>query len=330
MSYQNKKVLVTGGAGFVGSNLVNHLVEAGAEVTVLDDLFTGRKSNIKYINDIRFIQGTVTDYELVATLVKGADIVFNLAVRNIIVSTKSPLLDFQVNTGGTFNVLVAAKNFGIERVVYASSASVYGNPRIIPIPEEEHLSTLSPYAASKLAGENYCQAFYESYGLPVVVLRYSNVYGVNQSPSNPYSGVISKFFYNLMNNRSPQVHGDGEQTRDFTYVDDAVDATMRAGLSLKAEGEVFNVSSGKETSINDLVEKISLVTETSIPPVYIDRRDIDNIRRRVLNTEKIRRVLRWIPNTTLRIGLDKTYQWLLEDTKMETKKPRIHIMNRMG
>lgn len=320
MRFKGKKVLVTGGAGFVGSNLVNHLVKEGAKVTVLDDLFTGQKENLDCLDQIRFVDGSVTDFELVESLVKKAEIVFNLAVRNIIVSTVSPRLDFQVNTGGTFNVLLAARNHKVERVVYTSSASVYGNPRYIPINEDDRLSTLNPYAASKLSGENYCSAFYETYGLPVVVLRYSNVYGINQSPKNPYCGVISKFFENLLNGKSPQIHGDGEQTRDFTYVDDVVEATLLASLNPKAEGDIYNVSSGKETSINELSQKMIEMTGYHGNPEYIDRRDIDNIRRRVLNIEKIRRVIRWIPTTTLSTGLEKTYYWL--NNVMQKSHPR--------
>lgn len=310
MRFQSKKVLVTGGAGFVGSNLVNALVREGARVTVLDDLFTGSKDNIAVLNDIEFIEGSVTDYDLVDRLVKDADLVFNLAVRNIIVSTVSPLLDFQVNTGGTFNVLQAARIHGVERVIYTSSASVYGNPRYLPINEDDRLSTLNPYAASKMSGEHYCSAFYESYGVPVTMLRYSNVYGINQSPTNPYCGVVSKFFDRVMEGYAPYIHGDGEQTRDFTYVSDAVEATLLAALSPKAEGEIFNVASGKETSVNELAHHIATLAGASIGPVYVDKRDIDNIRRRVLNIEKIRRVLRWSPTTNLKNGLGKTYEWL--------------------
>ena len=310
MRFRNKKVLVTGGAGFIGSNLVNRLVEEGATITVLDDLFTGRKENLSYQDRVEFIEGSVTDYELVAKLVKNAELVFNLAVRNIIVSTVSPLLDFQVNTGGTFNILAAAKLYGVERMVYSSSASVYGNLRYMPINEDDYLSTLTPYAASKLSGENYCCAFYESYGVPAVTLRFSNVYGINQSPLNPYCGVISKFFDRMMQGKAPHVHGDGEQTRDFTYVDDAVEALILAALSLKGEGEVFNVATGKETSINDLVKIMAEITDSHISPAYVDKRDIDNIRRRVLNIEKIRRMLRWVPQITMVTGLEKTYDWL--------------------
>jgi len=310
MNFRNKKILVTGGAGFIGSNLVNRLVHEEADVTVLDDLFTGRQENISEIGKIRFILGTVTDYDLVARLVKASDIVFNLAVRNIIVSTTSPLMDFQVNIGGTFNVLLAAKNYGVERLIYTSSASIYGNPRYLPINEDDCINPLNPYAASKLSGENYCSAFYESYSVPVVVLRYSNVYGVNQSPTNPYCGVVSKFFDALMDKRPPQIHGDGEQTRDFTYVSDAVEATLMAASSPKADGGVFNVASGIETSVNHLANLMLALTGNKIEPVYIDKRDIDNIRRRVLNIEHIRRVLRWSPSTNMRNGLIKTHDWL--------------------
>jgi len=328
MRFENKKILVTGGAGFVGSNLVDKLVEEGAEVTVLDDLFTGRKENIDHFSDIRFIEGSVTDMDLISSLIKKTDIIFNLAVRNIIVSTVSPLLDFQVNTGGTFNILLAAKKHGVGRIVYTSSASVYGNPKYLPISEDDRLSTLNPYAASKMAGENYCSAFYESYNVPVTIVRYSNVYGIKQSPLNPYCGVVSKFFDKLMSHEVPKIHGDGEQTRDFTFIDDVVEATLLAALSPKAIGEVFNVGTGIETSINALVDWMGKLNGQTFSPVYIDKRDIDNIRRRVLNIEKIRRVLRWAPKTNLRTGLEKTYNWLCSISDKSCKKNVSVLMNR--
>jgi len=308
--FDGRHVLVTGGAGFIGSNLTDRLVEEGAQVTVLDDLFTGRKENISHFDKIRFVKGSVTQFDLVSTLVREVEIVFNLAVRNIIVSTSSPRLDFLVNTGGIFNVLLAAKQHANQRIVYASSASVYGNPKYIPINEDDRLSVLNPYAASKLSGENFCYSFYETYGVPVVILRYSNVYGINQSPLNPYCGVVSKFFEKLMDGQIPQIHGDGEQTRDFTFVKDVVEATLRAALNPKAVGDVFNIGSGKETSVNRLARHIIEITGNSVTPIHIDRRDIDNIRRRVLNIEKVRRVLRWIPSTSMKQGLRLTYEWL--------------------
>jgi len=310
MRFRHKKVLVTGGAGFVGSNLVNKLYKEGADVAILDDLFTGDLSFIEH--RAKFTQGCVTDYSLIESLAKEVDIVFHLAARNIIASTKDPLMDFNVNVGGTLNILIAAKEHNIERVVYTSSASVYGNPRHLPIHEDDPLTVLNPYAASKLSAEHYCSAFYESYNTPVTILRYSNIYGTNQSPENQYCGVVSKFFEEMLNDRPPKIHGDGEQTRDFTYVDDAVEATILAALSPKAIGEVFNVATGTETTVNELASLIDDVTEKyNEAAAYIDRRDIDNLRRRVLNIEKIRRNLRWIPETSLYDGLAKTYDWLL-------------------
>jgi len=311
MRFRSKRVLVTGGAGFVGSNLVRKLYEEGADITVLDNLFTG---NLSFTGHrAKFTKGSVVNYNLIADLVKDTDIIFHLAARNIIASTKYPVEDFKVNAGGMLHILIAAKAYGIERVIYTSSASVYGNPRYLPINEDDPLTTLNPYAASKLSAEHYCMAFYESYNVPVTILRYSNIYGTNQSPSNPYCGVIAKFFDAVLNDKPLRIHGDGEQTRDFTYVDDAVEATLLAALSPKAVGEVFNVATGKETSVNQLSILISSIHDATQDPEYIDRRDIDNLRRRVLNIEKIRKYLRWIPETSLLNGLSKTYSWLLSE-----------------
>lgn len=320
MRFKNKKVLVTGGAGFIGSNLVRRLSEEGAAVTVLDDLFTGDLALIQDVPNATFIKGSVTDFHLVEDLVQKVDIVFNLAARNIIVSTKKPREDFNVNAGGMLNILIAAKKHGIERIVYTSSASVYGNARYLPINEDDRLQILNPYAASKLSAENYCMAFFESYDIPVTIIRYSNVYGTNQSPSNPYCGVVSKFFTSVLNDTPPQIHGDGEQTRDFTFVDDAVEATMLAALSPRVVGEALNVGTGKETSVKDLAKFIILLSGKDIQPVYKDRRDIDNLRRRVLNIEKIRQNLRWIPETPLEDGLSKTYTWLADGKCSGMKK----------
>lgn len=313
MRYKDKKILVTGGAGFIGSNLVSKLSEEGALLTILDDLFAGDLSLIEDVPNATFVKGTVTDFNLVESIVKKMDIVFNLAARNIIVSTKRPREDFEVNAGGMLNILIAAKKYGIERIVHTSSASVYGNARYLPINEDDRLHILNPYAASKLSAENYCMAFFESYDVPVTILRYSNVFGINQLPLNPYCGVVSKFLTSILNDRPPEIHGDGEQTRDFTFVDDVVEATMLAALSPKVVGEVLNVGTGKETSVKCLANSIIDLSGKALQPVYIDRRDIDNLRRRVLNIEKIRKNLRWIPTTPFEEGLSKTYEWLLSD-----------------
>ena len=308
-----QRIIVTGGAGFVGSNIVKRLLSGGATVVVLDDFYTGTTENLPANNSqLEIVRGTVTDYELVRDVVKGANVVFHEAARNIIVSTRNPREDYEVNIGGTLNVLLAVKETGVPRVVYASSASVYGNPRYLPINEDDATNMLSPYAVSKFAGENYCKAFYESYGLSASVVRYSNVYGTGQRPDNPYCGVVSKFFEQAMAGEAPRIHGDGEQTRDFTYVDDVVEATLLAGFNSKAEGQVYNVGTGRETTVNQLARIIIDITGAQVEPAYIDRRDIDNIRRRVVNIEKIRRELRWIPSVTTEQGLRRTYQWLKE------------------
>src|SRR6185503_5359787 len=224
---ENARVLVTGGAGFIGNNLVRRLMREGARVTVLDDLFTGRLEHLPR-KGFEFVQGSVCDPAIVDKLVADAEIVFHAAARNIVVSTRNPREDFETNIGGTLNVLLAARatNGRIKRLVYTSSTSVYGNPRYLPINEDDHLSLLTPYAVSKLSGENYCMAFFESYDVPCTAVRYSNVFGPGQDPANPYCGVVAKFIELLFAGQAPVIHGDGNQTRDFTYIDDAVEATV--------------------------------------------------------------------------------------------------------
>jgi UDP-glucose 4-epimerase len=317
MSYAEKlsgqRVVVTGGAGFVGSNVVRRLLESRATVVVLDDFYTGAMDNLPAGEPrLEVVRGSVTDFDLVRDVIKGASIVFHEAARNIIVSTRNPREDYEVNIGGTLNVLMAVRELGVGRVVYASSASVYGNPRYLPINEDDATNMLSPYSVSKFAGENYCKAFYESYGVSAASVRYSNVYGTAQRPDNPYCGVVAKFFEAAMSGAQPRIHGDGEQTRDFTYIDDVVDATILAGVTAKAEGQVYNVGTGRETTVNQLARIIIEVTGADVEPAYVDRRDIDNIRRRVLNIEKIRRELRWVPSVTVEQGLRRTYKWLVE------------------
>src|SRR5436190_2984632 len=226
---ENARVLVTGGAGFIGNNLVRRLMREGARVTVLDDLFTGRLENLPR-KGFEFVQGSVCDPAIVEKLVSDAEIVFHAAARNIVVSTRNPREDFETNIGGTLNMLLAARatNGRVKRMVYTSSTSVYGNPKYLPINEDDHLSLLTPYAVSKLGGENYCMAFFESYGVPTTAVRYSNVFGPGQDPANPYCGVVAKFIDSLFAGQAPVIHGDGNQTRDFTYIDDAVEATVLA------------------------------------------------------------------------------------------------------
>jgi UDP-glucose 4-epimerase len=311
-SLPNATVLVTGAAGFVGSNLVAALVERhGARVIAVDDLFTGDREHLRSVMDrIEFRVACVTDDDTAAIVREGADYVFHLAARNIIASTEDPVRDFDVNARGTLKLLMAARESKrLKRFVYSSTASVYGNPQGLPASEGDPTSFLSPYAASKHAGEAYCQVFYEQYGVSTSVVRYSNVYGRNQSPKNPYCGVVGKFTRAALAGEALLIHGDGEQTRDYTYISDAVDATIAVAVSANASGHTYNVGSGAETSVNRLAEIIVDATGSKSPVQYLDRRDIDNVRRRVLNIEKIRREVRWSPQVSLRQGLQRTVAW---------------------
>jgi UDP-glucose 4-epimerase len=312
---KKERVLVTGGAGFVASNIVQKLLQEGATVVVLDDFYTGDRKNLPLSDPkLQLIEGSVTDLDLVKRLVKESTLIIHEAARNIIASTRNPKEDYEVNIGGTLNILLAMKENPVGRMVYSSSASIYGNPRYLPINEDDAVNLLSPYAVSKFAGENYCRAFYENYGLSTAVVRYSNVYGCRQRAENPYCGVVAKFFQAGRAGKPMQIHGDGEQTRDFTYMEDVVEATLLAALSPKAEGQVYNLGTGRETTVNQLAHLIMKITGSSAQPVYINRRDIDNIRRRVLNIEKIRRELRWTPSTTIEKGLEFTYRWIIEES----------------
>jgi UDP-glucose 4-epimerase len=294
---------------------VSRLLELGAKVTVLDDFFTGLERNLPMGHPaLDVIRGSVTDEAVVREAVAESEYVFHMAARNIIVSTKNPREDFATNIGGTLNVLMAARESEVRRVVYTSSASVFGNPRYLPINEDDPTSMLSPYAVSKYGGENYCNAFFESYGVPVTSVRYSNVYGPMQRPENPYCGVVAKFFSAAMSGKAPVIHGDGEQTRDYTFITDAVSATLLAAVTPRAEGQVYNVGTGRETSVNQLADSIIRVAGRSMRAEHFDRRDIDNIRRRVLNIEKARRELRWVPEMTLENGLRATHDWLLKES----------------
>jgi len=310
--YNGEKVLVTGGVGFVGSNIVKMLLEYGAKVTILDDFFTGEMDNLKDLSGYNLIKGDVRDEKLIEELVPQFSYIFHLAARNIIISTKNPKEDYSVNIGGTLNILDTLKknSKNLKKFIYIGSVSIYGNSKRFPINEDDPINVLTPYAVSKLGGENYTKIYYENYDLPTTIVRYSNVYGDHQSTSNPYCGVIGKLMDKIKNGESPIVHGDGEQTRDFTYVEDAVIATLYVGILEKSTGEDFNVGTGVEYSINNVIKTINKIYDVDIIPTYIDKRDIDNIRRRVINIEKIRSKLRWVPQYTLEKGIKKTMQWL--------------------
>jgi UDP-glucose 4-epimerase len=306
---KGKNVLVTGGAGFVGSNVVKGLIEKhGANVTVFDDLFSGSARHLVGL-DCELVKGSVEDQDAVDQIVAGKQVVFHMAARNIIVSNKNPREDLSVNVVGSFNVFDKCLKHKVERLVYTSTSSIYGNPVHIPISEDDNKTFLNFYSASKFSAEVYAKTFYEVFDLPVSIVRYSNVYGYNQSPTNPYCGVIGKFIESAFANKPLKIHGDGEQTRDFTFVDDAVDATIAAAIYPLAIGREYNIGTGTETSVNELAKTIIELTNSESQIEHIDKRDIDNIRKRVMNIERIRHDLRYQPLIPLKQGLSNTVEW---------------------
>jgi UDP-glucose 4-epimerase len=308
--FQDQKVLVTGGAGFLGSNLTHALLEAKARVAVLDDFSTGSETNLPVHPNLEILRGSVSDTDRVQEAFRGAGYVFHLAATPVQVSLDDPLRDCLTNVVGTLHVLSAARQSGsVRRVVVASTDSLYGNSRYLPINEDDAASPLSPFAASKLAGESYCRAFYESFGVPVTVLRYCNLFGPGQDGKGPGSGVVARFIRAVLAGRPLPIHGDGGETRDFLFVEDAVEATLLSAIASKAEGQVYNVGSGFETTIVDLAETILNLTGRKASLEFVDKKDVDNIRRRVLNIEKIRKDVRWTPRHALEQGLKKTIQW---------------------
>lgn len=301
------RVLVTGGAGFVGSQIARELIARGAQVTILDDLFTGL--SVQLPDGADFVEGSVQDFDLVNRLVKNVDTVFHLATRNIVRSTIAPRQDMDVNIGGTLNVLMAARDHGIRRVVYTSSASVYGNARSYR--ESDPPSLLNPYAVSKLAAEHYSTMFGALYGTPVTILRYSNVYGPGRA--NPdCAGVIGKFFQACAAGTALRIHGDGVQTRDYTYIDDTVRATLDAAQSSDTIGQVLNVGTGVGTSVLRLANLVREVTHSPVGIEHVAKRDIDTVHRRVLDMHKLHSAIGWSPSVSLRNGLKATYEWFKE------------------
>lgn len=302
---KNNKFLITGGAGFIGSSIANKIAECGGIVTVLDDLSTGDKLNLNH-KKIKLIVGDVCrgHYDKYA---QNNDFILHMATVGIVRSLKEIRIGAEVDIISTLKILEACKKYN-RRFLYTSTTCVYGNQPVIPISEDAPIDILSPYAASKYAAECYVKAYHTIWDLPTTVVRYSNVYGPNQRTSNPYAGVVSKFIEASLNKKTIEIHGDGNSTRDYTYIDDAVEATLLALFNYKAIGKIYNIGTGIETSVNDLVKTIQ--NQQFITTVHIERRDIDNICRRAVNIDRIRTELRWEPTTTLKDGVGKTIKWM--------------------
>jgi len=305
---KSSRILVTGGAGFIGSHVVEKLLEIDAQVTVLDNLDTGKIGNIaqhKKNRNFHFRKGDIRNLRLVKQLVTDADFILNFAaIGSVQRSIENPLIASEVNVEGTLNLLEASVESGVKRFVQASSAAVYGDSEKLPVHEDFVPKPLSPYAVSKIAGDNYAMVFNQIYGLETVCLRFFNVYGPRQLNS-PYSGVITILANEILADRSPRIFGDGEQTRDFVFVEDVVSAVMLALTEEKAVGEIFNISTGKATSINNIVQiLLKIFGKKNLKPVHEKTREGD-IRHSYASIEKARTTLGYKPVFSLERGLDK-------------------------
>jgi len=302
--------LVTGGAGFIGSNTAEQLVRRGETVRILDNFSTGKKENIaKFKDGIELIEGDLRDLEIVKRAMMGVDFVLHEgALPSVQRSVEDPLSTNRVNILGTLNVLLAAREAKVKRMVYASSSSVYGDSSILPKKEVMKTSPQSPYAVTKLIGEEYCRIYYTIYGLETVGLRYFNVFGPRQDPSSQYAAVIPKFITLMLRGESPPIYGDGEQSRDFTFIDNVTEANLQACRAEGAAGKVFNIACGKSVTINELLQRLNGILETRIRPTYQSPRKGD-VKHSLADISKAGEILHYTPEIEFNEGLKKTVQW---------------------
>ena len=302
--------LVTGGAGFIGSHMVEALRQRGDRVRVADSLVTGKRSNLSHVDDVEFLEGDLSDEAFARRAVDGVDYVLHqAAIPSVPRSVDDPITSNRANIDATLAVLVAARDAGVKRVVYAGSSSAYGNAAALPKQEDMPTAPLSPYALQKLVGEQYMQMFTQLYGLSTVTIRYFNVFGPRQDPSSAYSGVISLFIRYLVEGKAPTIHGDGEQTRDFTYVTNVVDGVLRASQAGQdASGQVINVATGSRISLNDLFRALKAITGANVEPVYGPSRAGD-VRDSLADITRARHLLGYEPLVGLEEGLRHTVAW---------------------
>jgi len=305
------RYVVTGGAGFIGSALVRGLLgESPGPVVVIDNLLTGSEANLAEVRaGVEFHRADIREYRVLAPLVRGAEVVFHLAaIPSVPRSITEPVPSHEVNIDGTFQVLRACVEGRVGRVVYASSSSVYGDTEMLPKLETMLPRPRSPYAAQKLLGEYYASVFHDCFGLETVALRFFNVYGPRQDPSSPYSGVISVFMKAVVERRAPTIFGDGEQSRDFTFVEDAVDLCLRAACAPGAAGKLYNGGTGAQYSLNQVWALLRQLAGVSIAPVYGPPRPGD-VRHSQADISEARRNLGYAPRFTLEEGLGRTLEW---------------------
>jgi nucleoside-diphosphate-sugar epimerase len=301
--------VVTGGAGFIGSHLAEELVRRGHRVRVADSLITGKRSNLAHISGVDFLEGDLADLDVARRAVDGCDYVLHqAAIPSVPRSVKDPLTSNRANVDGTLNVLVASRDAGVKRLVFAASSSAYGDTPTLPKHEKMPTNPLSPYALQKVIGEEYLRMFTRLYGLETVAIRYFNVFGPRQDPTSPYSGVISVFATALLENRSPTIYGDGNQTRDFTYVANVVDGVLRACEAPGASGEAINVATGGRISLNQLFEEMRKLIGGTVSPTYAEGRKGD-VRDSQADITKARELLGYAPSVSFEEGLKKTVDW---------------------
>ena len=302
------RYLITGGAGFIGSHLVEHLTDHGEDVVVLDDLSTGRSENIApFFDRIEFIQASILDPEVCARAVRGVDYVLHqAAIPSVPRSVDDPVNTHAANVNGVLNMLIASRDANVKRFVYAASSSAYGDTDELPKHEAIVPKPLSPYAVQKYTGETYCRAFYATYGLPTVALRYFNIFGPRQDPNSLYAAVIPKFVTNAVNNEPPTIYGDGEQSRDFTNVKNAVHANILATQAPpRAFGEVCNVGCGTRVTVNELWQRIKSIVGSQIEPIYEPRRPGD-VRDSLASLDQARALIGYEPVVDFESGLAET------------------------
>jgi nucleoside-diphosphate-sugar epimerase len=311
--------LVTGGAGFIGSHLTEELVRRGHKVRVADNLVTGNRRNLDHIPGVDFLQGDLADLAFAQSAVAGMDYVLHqAAIPSVPRSVNDPITSNNANAVATLNVLVAARDAGVKRLVFAGSSSEYGNAPELPKHEEMPTNPLSPYALQKVMGTTYCQMFTKLYGFEAVSIRYFNVFGPRQDPGSPYSGVISLFSTALLEGRRPVIYGDGEQTRDFTYVANVVDGVLRACEAAGAPGQVINVATNGRVSLNELLRTMNKIVGTNLEAIYKEERAGD-VRDSQADITKARRILGYEPIVGLEEGLRRTLDWCRSERVQPTK-----------
>ncbi len=310
MSGNGRRALVTGGGGFIGAHLVERLLEEGYTVRVLDNFATGHRENLfECLAEIELVEGDIQSYERVHNAVRGCDVVFHqAALPSVPRSIQDPLTSNASNVTGTLNVLLSARDEGVERVVAASSSSAYGANPDLPKREDMPALPIAPYAVSKLAAEHYCQSFFHVYGLETVALRYFNVFGPRQDPLSQYAAVIPLFITAVLEGRQPVVNGDGEQSRDFTYIDNAVEANVRAAVANGVGGETFNVACGEAVSLNRLLDDLREISGSEIAPVHAEPRPGD-VRHSLADISKARERLGYTPKVSFQTGLERTFEY---------------------